>query len=419
MSEHNQIKIPTQELAFADYMERLSRYRSNRIGVRVNLSLLNLAYRRDDYIRIAITTFANNVKPFEGHLFILSNNDIIFVAKDITKTMLDAVVGRLRVLFINDPLMHSNDEDIHFCDWYNIETDYEKLLELSYMYLKVAEQTRQTAEPANVAPKDGTLTPIRPELLAKLENTLANADLSNVVRRQTVCTLFEGQPPQTLFEEIFVSIDDLQNVATPGIDLRANRWLFQYLTQTLDRRVLHMLIRDGIRGDMPFSLNLNVATVLSQDFVRFEEVIAPQLRNRLVIEFNKIDVFSDMGSFLFARDYLRDHGFRLCLDGLTHHTLNYYSRSHLGFDLIKIYWTPDGLDSVMPETLPALRNIIMETGQARTILCRCENSQAVEVGQQLGIVMFEGRHVERLLSSSRITSPLTTASSVRPLIVSR
>lgn len=398
---------PAQETLLVDFVKRLDKFRRGRVGAQIHLSSLIPAYKRSNYIRIAIETFSSSLAAFEGQLFTLENNDLFYIAKNATNDMLEPAVSRLRMLFSEDPLVQfqeAREGEQPFCTWYNLENDYDAMLQMAQNLLNKAEMARENPEFHPGFDPSKLMSPIRPEILARLEQALVQADLSNVVRRQTVCTLIEHQPPQPLFEEIFVSIEDLQSIATPGVDLLANRWLFQYLTQALDRRVMTMLMRDGIASSRPFSLNLNVATILSPDFARFESIITPQLRGRLVIEMNKLDVFSDMGAYLFARDYLHDRGFRICLDGLTHHTLPYYDRMRLGFDLIKIYWTPDSLDGMMADRIPDIRSIVMESGQARTILCRCENEEAIEMGQNLGIVMFQGRHVERMLGSSRLST---------------
>jgi len=380
-----------------DLVERLGKLRVGRIAMHIHLSRLPPAYQRERYIRIATETFIASIRAFEGQFFNLANSDLVFIARNATVTMLDAAVNRLRVLFSEDPLVL---EDL--CSWYMLESDYDAFHEAMRKLLDESEQARQNPHGINPASQ---LTPVRPESVARLEQSLAQADVTNVVRRQIICTLIENTQPQPLFEEIFVSIEDLQKTATPGVDLLADRWLFQYLTQTLDKRVMMMLMRDGINTTRPFSINLNIATLLSPEFARFEAIIAPQLRGRLVIEMNKLDVFGDMGAFLFARDYLHDHGFRICLDGMTHHTLPYYDRASLGFDLVKLLWTSDGLDIMLPERVPELRKIVMETGQARTILCRCDNEHAVQVGQSLGIVMFQGRYIDRLLEAAQINAP--------------
>lgn len=402
MLEPYRTRAPSLEISLLDYVERLKKNRANRIGVHIHLSELSSPNKREHYIRIATEIFTTLISAYEGQFYKLDNNDLIFIAKNTPYEILDNAVNRVRVLFSEDPLAQfssNSDSTRCFCTWYNLETEYDALLGLARALLRKAEEARVRAEldpKVNIARLS---TPIRADLLAKLEESLEKADISNIVRRQTVCTLIDDQPPDPLFQEIFVSIEDLQGATTPGVDLLADRWLFQYLTSTLDRRVMAMLVRDGINSAKPFSLNLNVATVLSPNFTRFEAIITPQLRGRLVIEMNKIDVFSDMGGFLFARDYLHDRGFRICLDGLTHHTLPYYDRARLGFDLIKIYWTPESIDEMRSEMVPSVRNSVMESGQARTILCRCDSPRAIEIGQSLGIVMFQGRYIDGLLNN--------------------
>ena len=192
-----------------------------------------------------------------------------------------------------------------------------------------------------------------------------------------------GQAPQPIFEELYVSILDLQAAITPGVNWLADPWLFQYLTHTLDKRMMAMLTKNGPPRDRPFSINLNVSSVLSPEFRRFDEIVLPQVRGRPMIEFSKLDVFADMGAFVFARDFLHERGYRVCLDGLTHLTLPYCNRARLGFDLIKIFWRPEGIEDMQAEMLPAVRDIVMEAGQARVILCRCENARALEIGSSL------------------------------------
>lgn len=394
---------PVQEIQLVDLVARLEKFRSGRVALHLHLSNLLPSYQRENYLRIAIDSFSQKIRNFEGQLFQLYNGDLFFIAKDVSLEQLNAAVDRLRGLFGEDPIVQFRQADggKDFCTWYKVEAEYEKLYQKVRAILVAAELTYSLPEHTAQAEKGKSLTAIQPEMLAKLERLLEKADVSSIAKKQVACTLIEGKAPIPLFEEIFVSIEDLQAAATPGVDLLGNRWLFQYLTQTLDRRIMTMLTRDNAAPNRPFSLNLNVASVLSPEFSRFEQSLSPQMRGRLVIEMNKIDVFADMGAFCFARDYLRELGFRICLDGLTHHTVAYYDRAKLGFDLVKLYWTPDSIDNMRPELIPGVRGIIMETGQARTILCRCDSARAIEIGQELGIIMFQGRHVDHIYNEWR------------------
>jgi len=396
MPDQASLRPAPRERELLEHIERLAKRHAGRIAVHVHLSRLSRANSREHHIRLATDMFSGAVSTVEGNLFALHNNDLVFVAAEAPYPALNRAIDRLRALFAEDPMFRQKDtENGTFCTWYRLENDYDKLLKDAGDWLYAAQQA-QSAETQKGAMQ--TLAPMQTDLLGRVERTLENTDITNIARRQLICSILPGQAPQALFEELYVSIHDLQTQITPGVSWLSNPWLFQYLSHALDRRMMAMLMQRGV-PDMPFSINLNVASVLSPEFRRFDETVSPQLRGRLVIELNKIDVFADMGAFLFARDYLHERGFRVCLDGMTHLTLPYYNRARLGFDLVKIFWSPDGIEDMQPEMIAPVRNIVMEAGQARTILARCENQRAYEIGQQLGIVMFQGRYVDRLYAA--------------------
>ena len=109
--------------------------------------------------------------------------------------------------------------------------------------------------------------PLDPTRLARLESFLKQSDLSSMIRSQPICTVSPGHlSAQMIMRELYISIADLQETMLPEHDLASNLWLFQYLTQTLDQRMLHLLIRNQDSAlNSSFSINLNVDTVLSQD----------------------------------------------------------------------------------------------------------------------------------------------------------
>ena len=115
-----------------------------------------------------------------------------------------------------------------------------------------------------------------------------------------------------------------------------------------------------------------------------------------MVEFQTIDVFGDLGAFLFARDFLQANGHRVCLDGLDHHGLPMIDRAGLGLDLLKILWTPTMAES---GRAAALRAAVEAAGRARVILCRCDGPEAIAFGHDLGVTMFQGRAVDGLLSA--------------------
>ena len=372
----------------------------------LHLSRLRPNNRRDHHIRIAAATFEGIVQNYEGQTFILSNSDIFFICKGATLQDIDTAVMKVRFLFSEDPLAQGDEEeDIHkFCTWYNMQSQYDDVLEVAKkMHRERERQARMnaTADPKAGAKRSGR-RPIEPEQLGKLEQFLARADMSNLMRRQSICAITPGMPPQPVFQELYISIPDLQNTMLPEYDIGANPWLFQHLTQTLDSRMLSLLMRnDDSSIASSFSINMNVSTVLSPQFLNFDSSLKAVARGTVVVEFQKIDIFGDMGAYVFARDFLRERGYRICLDGLNHLTIQFIDRERLGLDLLKVIWTPDMAEDNSGSRLTELKQHVDRCGRARIILCRCDNDEAVRFGQSLGLTMFQGRHVDKILAEGR------------------
>lgn len=282
MIETASLRTPPQETMLMDLVQRLDRYKAGRVAAHIHLSKLSNAYNKRCYLRIASDSFTSLVRGFEGQLFELWNGDLFFIAKDVPLATLQNAVDRIRALFNQDPLLETNlgKESPQFCSWYDLENEYETLVTKVQSIVKESETHKNYI--AALTSTTNSIESIRPDILSKLEQSLETVDVTNIARRQTVCTIIETLIPQPLFEEIYVSITDLQNVIAPEINISANTWLFRYLTQALDHRVMMMLIRDGVNSARPFSINLNVETILTPEFSKFEDIVAPQLRGRLV-----------------------------------------------------------------------------------------------------------------------------------------
>jgi hypothetical protein len=385
----------TQERQLLDYVERLWKFRSGRRALHVHLSRLQPHHRRPHHLRIALDTFATLVQPFEGQLFRLANADVVFVCKDVSPAVLDEAVMRLRYLFNEDPVTQATDgPSDEFCTWYDLVRDYDALVQAARGL--VAGEQKRAGRIAAMAKSGGSpalLKPLDAHRLGELVDALLRTDLSNVMRRQPVCALLPETPPQPVFRELYISIANLRDTVMPGFDIASDRWLFQHLTQTLDRRMLKLLMKNDDRSiAAAFSLNLNIATVLSPEFAAFDEALRPEARGTIVLELQTIDIFADLGTFVFARDFARDRGYRLCLDGVTEMMLPFIDRQKLGVDFVKLMWQA-GLRTRSEARRAEFRAAVERLGATRAILCRCDNEDAVTFGRTLGISLFQGREI--------------------------
>ena len=122
------------------------------------------------------------------------------------------------------------------------------------------------------------------------------------------------------------------------------------------------------------------------------------MRRAIVIELDPADVFSELGNFLFVRNFLHDRGYRFCLDAVTHLSLPLIDRERLGFDLVKIHWSPDLRDQLEGVQADVLRRAARTIGHERLILGRCDSELAFEAGHALGISLYQGHLVDEMLT---------------------
>ncbi|MQX35197.1 hypothetical protein [Roseospira navarrensis] len=245
------------------------------------------------------------------------------------------------------------------------------------------------------------LKPIDLEILDRLQNGIAGADLSNHVRRQPVCALVGSAPPQPVFSEVFVSIPALQETIAPSIDITANRWLFLHFTEILDHRVLSWLMQEGGRlARTGIAININIPTILSEHFLRFEQVLSAGIHGTVILEVRVEDVFADLEAFAFARDFVHQRGYRLCLDFLSPDRIAMLDRDRMGIDLLKLFWTPGLPRQLETPTGQRVAERLRRGEHGRTILARCDDPAAIALGRSLDITLFQGHHVDRLVSDA-------------------
>jgi hypothetical protein len=409
-SEHEQVE--TQLLAF---VRRLERNYFDWHAVHLHLSGLKPHNRRDYQLRIAAREFDRLMRKFKSELFQVSNGDIFLIWHGGTVADVDPVVLRLRYLFSDDPLTNANDGPIEdnpelflshhdselpkppkFCSWFDLEREYEAFCLHLDEYLEGLAQNRraETGTPRR--------EPLDPARLARIEVSLASMDLSGLLRRQPVCALLPRTAPQPLFGEVYIAMRELADALVPGVDLTADTWLFQRLAESLDRRLLSCLARqEGGAPQEAISVNLRLATLLSPEFLKFDHDYRRQTAAPVIIELQLIDIFAELGAYLFIREFARDRGYLMCIDGLHYLHLPLIDRKRLGADLVKVIWSPDLLDSLNETRREELKAAIKRAGVDRVTLCRCDSADAVRWGQSLGIRLFQGHYVDSRLRAAR------------------
>ena len=387
-----------QEEKLRSYLASLLSSNSEATVLQMKISLIEETLRDDSLIMTILHGF-HEAMELNGQAFCLKNDDIFIIYNSrLNENIIKAALMRAWLSFSNDPKTAKTDQ---------LERRYKLPQEASamkYEISRISNGPSRSAQPKKerkkfVAPlvldkKEKLFTP---EMLARVSKALLNTDFSNMMRRQSVCIVFDEAYPQPLFEEVFVSITDLGESILPGVSLTATPWLFQDLTETLDKRVLNSVSRhDDGAFRQSFSLNLNISTILSEEFRAFDDNIRSNFKSTIVLELQPIDIFSDLKSYLMARDYAQNLGYKICIDGVTLNTLKFIDRERLSADYLKLNWSSD-LPLALQED-QELTDRLLNIGSNRAILCRIDDEEALKIAKQYNITLFQGRYIEHLIA---------------------
>lgn len=404
--EKNTVKKNTLILDYLVRMDKdLDRYRA----LYIYISKLQSQKLKTSQRQAMIETFENVIKKSGGEIFGMPNEDMVIIFNKTAYDEIRACLVKVRFMFHDDPLIQSSFdlEQINFVKFFELgngASEFKNVIKAGMeSFDNPQEGSKASAQTSSVtASFMGGPRKLRreltPSMLAKVQKALAMTDFSSLIRRQSVCAVIGKSPPQMLFDEVFVSIADLRDMLLPDVDLTANPWLFQHLTETLDKRVLVSVSRhDDGSLTSNFSINLNVSTILSDEFLEFDENINASMRSSIVLELQLVDIFSDIKAFILAKTFAQYRGYKICIDGITVDKLKYIDREHLSSDLIKIIWHPTFMDVVNEDK--HFTDYVNKAERAKMILCRVDDPQAVEVGNSLGINLYQGRYIQRMLTS--------------------
>lgn len=389
----------TYEEILLDFVTRLDRHRAGRLACELHVNLLRPYHQLPHHMRIVRKILEPLIRRFDAGIYEMHNRNVIVAARDAGPGDIEPYVLQVRSLFAEDPLFGGPDEG-RFCAWYNLEDDYDALLGR----VRQLNDGRKLA-PDGLAPAalDGMAelafvgAAVRPTHIEQIERAIEHADLANILRRQEVCAIAPGMPPAPMFHELYFSMYYLAQTLLPGHNVTSDDFLFRHLTRALDRRMLALMMqRELFHMLRKAALNLNVRTVLSAEFMEFDRVTNVKDRGTLAVELPALDIMNDPNEYLFARDFLKERGYKIIIDCVKHLNLPLIDRDWLGFDFVKITWTQSLYDDAGGQRGETLKGAVHRIGRDRVILCRVDSEDALKAGEALGITLYQGRLIDRL-----------------------
>lgn len=374
----------TAEKYLLDSLNRIAKNPYGYAVLYVNVSKLKPKNRHPEFVKIFAKMFDGIVGATNGLMFILSNGDFAILGKNIAPETVGLAVEKLRQGLSADPILYAHDSG-EFAHLYEFPADF-------VPFYHSIEQIIENGESEEIqAPRKKPVAAVQiNEVINHLDN---DVKVSEIVKHQSVMRIAGATKFEVLFQEFFVAVKDLSQEFDANIDLVANRWLFLYLTQTLDKKTISAFKTAEIKNwPRQISLNLNLSSVFSREFVDFARNFL-QDEQKIVVEVQMMDVFNNLGLYFEARELLHRGGHKILIDATSPEMLQMLNIQRLSPDMIKVFWDPMmefDLDNA------ELHKIFEELGRENVILAKCVDEKAVRWGVKYGLNTFQGPYIDQL-----------------------
>jgi EAL domain-containing protein (putative c-di-GMP-specific phosphodiesterase class I) len=374
--------------------------------VHLHLSLLHDKNYGDILeIKRAVQSISDN--PAYLQIFNLSNEDVLILYKGIKFSTITEACQKIEKLMLSRTKMTGPNP-------YKENSLY-SIMELSLNFVNVIRFIEGLGEQGGGADsaKVTTKEPISLEELAKIERQIGNFDLSPFMLNQPIIDIRSTAGTMHEYFEVYIAVKTLEDRLSPEFDLTANRWLFNYFTSSLDHAVLKALNHgvDFIRGHR-IGLNLNLSTIMSSTFVKFDERLTSELRGNVILEINKADLMENIDTYTEVVDFARSRGYSICIDGITPMWVAHMDLEYMACNYAKMFWSNELLDmSEADQKVFAAK--IKAQENCRFILGRCSTVTGLMFAQKHGINLVQGRMVDTIIRKGlTVNEALKTANSL-------
>jgi|GEM_PF-3657851 len=328
-------------------------------------------------------------KSLQGHtnkVFLLSNNDIVVFAQNIGLIKLEKFVEGLMQYFSNDPLTVKQLGKENFYRVYHLGQSFEVLFEAVQSF---ASNDTGVDYSKHIPLESAPILPF--ELMVKLQNTLRQADVSNFIRRQSICWVNDQNKLERVGMEFYLSMEGIEEVISANAKLIADFALFKYLSVLFDKKMLINIVKitQGLDPKIQIHINVNLRSIVSKEFYECHKAI----KRNVVVELDRTDIVWDTPGCKFAIDFLKSHRHQVCMDLLNGPNLKLFLHSDVPCDFYKIICQEE-LFGIYQEDFEAF---LRKVGPDKIILSRCDDMGLVNKAKNLGIRRFQGFLIEDVL----------------------
>ena len=252
------------------------------------------------------------------------------------------------------------------------------------------------SQPGKTGDKGIKLRPLQEndiQTVADVSKKVGNARFAEIfVQHQKIAQISPGKGPRPVMNEYFIAMEALKKHVFTGVELRASGNLFNQLTITLDRLLIEAF--DEVNPEHHrCSINLNVESVFTRTFETFLGAEGEKKLANVVCEFRQSNILQHFDEYEIAANLIQSRGGSIAIDHMFPETVGLVNVPKLHAGMAKVFWRP-GAETLLPKQLAEIKR--MNAAGVIFVLARVDDEQAIEVGQRLGISLFQGFHIDQM-----------------------
>lgn len=360
-------------------------------GMRLIHMHLSLLKDKDPSSQMIVRTIIQELGSKASYLqsFNISNGDVIVLYKGLKLSGVTEVCQKVEQVFLSKTTLTGANP-------YKEYSLY-SIMELALNFINVIRFIEELQRGESGGGSAETKPPITLEELGKLERSMQMFDLSPFLFNQAIANISGSVEDEMEYFELYISIKLLQERLCPDYDITANKWLFNYFTANLDQSVLRALNHglSFMRGRR-IGININLSTVISTGFVKFDERLPIDFRGQVVLEVGKGDLIENLALFNEVVEFAQDRRYQIAVDGLNPFWVTNFDLEYLNANYAKIFWSPDMLE-MDPTFEKYFFDRIAEQDRCQFILARCDTVSSLVYAHKAGIKLVQGRAVDNIL----------------------
>jgi molybdenum-dependent DNA-binding transcriptional regulator ModE len=309
----------------------------------------------------------------------------------------DLKVDMLRTIERNFPGSFGTIDQSRLVLSYDLVNNYRSAADRVAKYAEVAQRA--------VAEADGGEKQLRPLTTTDIKNVMRAYEkfgtdkfVKAFVRSQDIAMNIAGKPPEPVMTEYFISMDLLRKPLFVDVEMRGSGRLFNEFTLVLDH-ILLQAFNHMHTTEARCSVNLNVESVFTEAFEAFLEATPQSKLEQVVFEFRQSNIVENFDEFQVARGLIKSKGAHIAVDQILPQTVGLVDLDYIGASIAKIHWR-NGAEEVLKERERAIKYLI--DCNVLPVLIRVDNERALEIGATMGINMYQGFHIDKLMGKKPV-----------------